>query len=100
MKVLGSVFILGAVATSHVPAGQAQSQVYPIVAHCKALLASIAAGFNLADLLRVCASHCHHRTSLKGLLAPVTQQQYGRSRRLKIEPVGCRGFSPSALLYA
>jgi hypothetical protein len=55
--VLGSVLVLGIVATADVAAGAAQAQVHPRIAHLQALLAAIAARPVRLDAIEMAAIH-------------------------------------------
>jgi hypothetical protein len=56
MKVFGGVFVFRIVATTHVSADQAHSQMDPVVADFQTIFATACAGLNLADLSQMCAS--------------------------------------------
>jgi hypothetical protein len=62
VEVLGRVLVLRAVATAHMPAAQAKSQVQPGVAHFQALFAALPAGMNFADLIDVFAGLAHGKS--------------------------------------
>src|SRR4030081_2803320 len=53
------MFVLGAVAASHVAARQAQPQVDPLVAHLQAFFAALGLGLHIADLIDVRANFSH-----------------------------------------
>src|ERR1700678_2196119 len=55
VKVFGGVLVLGGVATAHVAADQAQTQVDPRVAKFDALLANVRLGGSYFDLIKVSA---------------------------------------------
>ncbi len=73
MIVLRSMFVLGRVATSHLSAFQAQSQMYPGVSNLDALFANM--GFGVRDLDLVEMS-----TGIRHLIPPVLSQ---RSKALR-----------------
>ena len=50
VEVLGSVFVLRAIAATYVAAHQANAQVHPTIPHFEALFASSGAGLYFADL--------------------------------------------------
>jgi hypothetical protein len=59
MEVLGGVFVLRGIAATHVPANQAQSQMYPGVAHLYALFAGVRVRGLELDLIHVRAGFRH-----------------------------------------
>jgi hypothetical protein len=50
VKMFGGVLILGIVAAADVPAGEAQSEMDPVVAQLQTFFASVAAGLDVMDL--------------------------------------------------
>jgi hypothetical protein len=59
LKVLRRVFVLGRIATTHVPACQAQPKMYPSVTHFHALFAHVLAGLLYFDLIEMGALISH-----------------------------------------
>jgi len=59
LKVLGSVFVLRRVATSHVPTSQAETQVDPGITHFHAFFAHMLAGVLDFDLVEMGALISH-----------------------------------------
>jgi hypothetical protein len=59
-EMLGGVLVLGAVAASDVSAGLAHSQVHPGVAHLQAFLTTIAARYDIVNVIKVSASRRHY----------------------------------------
>jgi hypothetical protein len=55
VKMLGRVFVFGRIATAHVTAGAAETQVYPLIAHFEALLTSVGLGFDVVNLIQMIA---------------------------------------------
>lgn len=51
--VLAGVRVLRALTTADLPAGEAESEMHPSVSHVEALLATVARGRDLADLVDV-----------------------------------------------
>jgi hypothetical protein len=49
MEVLGCMFVLGRIATAHMPTGEAQTQVNPCIAHLQAFFAALSAGRDFAN---------------------------------------------------
>jgi len=64
-EVLGGVFILGRIATTHMPAGKTQAQVNPGVASFHAVFANVLIRFSDLDLVQVRAFICHPSSPLK-----------------------------------
>jgi hypothetical protein len=60
MKMFCGVFVLRGVAAADVAASQAKTQMYPTVAHLKALFAAFGLGFDAFDLIemRTSIGHC------------------------------------------
>ena len=58
-EVFRGVFILGGIATTDVPAVQAQTKVHPPIALLQTLLTTPSARFDILDLIEMCAvTHC------------------------------------------
>jgi hypothetical protein len=55
MEVFRSVFVFGRIATTDVPAAQAQAQVNPPIAHLQALFTTLAVRFDVPNLVEVSA---------------------------------------------
>lgn len=53
VKVFRSVLVLGAVAATYMTTDEADTKVYPMVAHFQALLAALRGGSNFLDLCEV-----------------------------------------------
>jgi hypothetical protein len=58
MKMLGRVLVLRRIAATHVPARQAQAQVYPAIAHLQTFLAAAGMWLDVSNLILMRAS-CH-----------------------------------------
>jgi hypothetical protein len=56
---LGGMLVLGAVATSHVPADQAHPKMYPTIAHLQALFTTFGLWFDVANLIGMRADFSH-----------------------------------------
>jgi hypothetical protein len=59
VKVLGSVLVLGGVATAHVTALKAQAQVNPCIAHLEALFTTFATRSDLLNVFGVTTGFRH-----------------------------------------
>jgi hypothetical protein len=59
MKVLGGMPVFRIIATPHMPASQAQSQMHPIITRCQAFLATIRSGLHGFCLIKVLAWLAH-----------------------------------------
>src|SRR5712692_9818940 len=53
MEMLGCVFVLGGIAAADMPAGPAQPQVYPTVAHLEAFLATARSRLHVSYLVNM-----------------------------------------------
>ncbi len=53
VKVLRSVFILGRIATTNVPAAQAQAKVHPPIAHLQTLFTAAGMRFHILNLIEM-----------------------------------------------
>ena len=59
MEVFRGVFIFGRIATTDMPAAQAQAKVHPPIPHFQTLFTTSAARFDILDLIEMGAgSHC------------------------------------------
>jgi len=58
VKVLRSVLIFGRIATTNMPAAQAQAQVHPPIAHLQTLFTAPGMRFHILDLIEMRA-FCH-----------------------------------------
>ena len=59
MKMLSGVFVLGGIATTHISALQAQSQVHPGISEFDALFTNVFLGVSDLDLIEMSASFRH-----------------------------------------
>jgi hypothetical protein len=59
MKMFGGVFVLGGIATTHISALQAQSQVHPSVSEFEALFTNVCLGLSDLDLIEMSARFRH-----------------------------------------
>jgi len=57
VKMLGGVFVLGGITTSHMPTGETEAEMNPAIAHLEALLASGGMRLHLMQTLHVRALH-------------------------------------------
>jgi hypothetical protein len=53
MEVFGSMFVFGRIATTDVPAAQAQAKVNPPITYLQALFTTLAVWFDILDLVEV-----------------------------------------------
>jgi hypothetical protein len=84
VEVLGGVLVLGRIAAAHVSAGQAKTQMDPVIADLQAIFAAVGGWFDLVNLVEMSALGGHGVSSL-GLerrLAKfdATKKRPGRSR--------------------
>src|SRR5277367_3790922 len=76
VRMLGGVFVLRSVATSHVATGKAQPQVHPALAQLKTLFTAFRVWLDLVDLIEVRANIGHtllplpSRAALESVCAP------------------------------
>jgi hypothetical protein len=59
VEVLGGVFVFGGIATSNVPADEAEPQVHPRVAHFEAFFAARFIRLLELDLIEMCTVYRH-----------------------------------------
>ena len=77
-KMLGRMFVLGAVATSDVTARQAQPQMDPSIAHLQTFLAALRLRLNRTNLIGVCTDFSHlilRRAQLAALIGILTSKR-------------------------